>query len=122
MTFAQTFENVLSVRLSELYNREVTVEYLHEVRDAVACAFMECLRDSVYATSISVAGAQWIVNEVFKEIRLTPDAKINDIIVTNDIDVEQIDVNSLTSLREMFEGTQTFAKLNTEYVRRITGE
>jgi hypothetical protein len=120
MTFAQTFENVLSIKLSELYNKEVTVEYLHDVRDVVANAFMECLRDSVYTTSISVAGAQWLVNEVFKNVQLTNDTKINDLIVTNDIELDQIDVGDIVSLSEMFEGTHLSEKLLIEHQRRMS--
>ena len=119
MTFTKTFENVLSVKLSELYNKEVDVEYLHEVRDLIANVFMECLRDSVYATSISVAGAQWVVNEVFKNVQLTPDTKIVDLIVTNDVELNQISASDVVSLSEMFEGTPFCEKLLAEHQRRM---
>ena len=119
MTFVKIFENVLSVKLSELYNKNVDVEYLHEVRDVIANVFMECLRDSVYATSISVAGAQWVVNEVFKNVQLTPDTKIIDLIVTNDVELNQISVSDVVSLSEMFEGTPLCDKLLAEHQRRL---
>jgi hypothetical protein len=120
MTFASTFENVLSIKLSELYNKEVTVEYLHEVRGLIANMFLECLNESVYASSISVNGAQWLVNEIFKNIQLASDTKINDLIVTNDVELSEIDVNSLTSLREMFEGTRVYDALEVEHQRRLS--
>lgn len=117
--FASTFENAMSVRLSELYNREVTVEYLHEVRETIARTFLEVLKDTVYATSVTVNAAQWIVNELFKSVKLCEDTTINDLIITNDLDIKEIDSLSLTSLREMFEGTAIGVVLETEHERRM---
>lgn len=115
--FANTFENILSYKLTEFTKCDLTLDDLHRMRDTVSECFLEAL--STTSFQISIEAAQWAVCKVFENIQLTNEVNMRDLILMNNIEIEHLASLDIMTLRDMFEGMALYELIQTEFERRM---
>jgi hypothetical protein len=121
MATDRRFAQLLTQHIENTVSRKFTNEHLnnavmHQVRQTV-----RGIIDNVFDRSnheLSETGRAWLVNQLFKRIKVNGDQLMNDLIVINEYKLAQLTYHDVELLSGLFDQTDLAAELNDEYRTR----